>query len=402
MRRRRPDVEEELLPLEDDDAEPAPGGRIVELGHDGGNRRRDIGLFVGVLALVAAIGFLGDGGGQEELAEADATTTTTQRRTTTTPRRPRTTTTLPTEPIVTYVEGVGAVAPGATTGSAIVSTDGDEIVVLDLDTGRQCRIEVPGRSDGLWIGRGIGNRAHINSNRGSRTVTSGCELSEPQQSIAELLPSERPGHVWELRHRANGVQLVEVAADGTPSGREVELPVWNGALHTVAGGFVTDVFGSVTFVDVATGEGRELADGITIAGAGDLVAVLDCEAFDCELVVIDLGGRSVLRRASDRAVMGWPGGTLSPDGRWLAYLVHDDGGVPRAVIVDLATGAERDLGRSDGGSPVYFTATSSHVALRTTLGLQLVPVGGGEPIDLDELTPRSQPFAVIDRTPDAA
>lgn len=404
MRRRRPDVDEVLLPLEEDDAEPAPDGRIVELGPGAGNRRRDLGLLLAVVALVAGIGFLGDGGDQEELAEADATTTTTPRRTTSTPRRPTTTTTLPTEPLVTSVEGTGPVVPGTTTGSAIVSTDGDELVVLDLDTGRQCRVEVPGaRSDGLWVGRGLGDRANVNGNRGSLTVTSRCELSGPQQAgVAELLPSERPGHAWEMRHLDHGVRLVERADDGTPSGREVDIPVWSGGIHPVRGGFVTDVFGSVAFVDAATGEARELTNGVTLAAAGDALAVMDCQAFDCPVVVLDLDGREVFRRTASRPAFGWQGGAISPDGRWLAYLTAGEAGVPTTALVDLATGAERDLGRSDGGSPVAFTATSSHVAVRTTRGFQLVPVGGGEPVDLDALTPRSQPFAVIDRAPDAA
>lgn len=402
MRRRRPDADEELLPLEVDEPDPEPGGRIVELGPAAsGSRRRDLGILVAVVALVVAIGVLGDGGGAaEEPAEADATTTTAERRTTTTARRPRPTTTLPVDPIVTTTEGTGPVAPGTTTGSAIVTTEGDEVVVVDLDTGDECRIEVPGaRNGGLWVGRGIGRRANVSGGNGMFTVTAGCKLTEPRQgAVVELLPNDRPGHVWEVRHLAEGVRLVEQADDGTETGRQIEIPAWSGGLHPVDGGFVTDVFGSVTFVDAATGQGRELADGFTITAGGDRVVIVDCRAFDCDLVVLDLEGRRLARRTTARPALGWQGGAISPDGRWFAYLTID-ATVPTAVLLDLASGTQRDLGRADGGMPMAFTTTSSHLVLRTTRGLQLVPVEGGEPIDLEDLTPRAQPFALVDLPP---
>lgn len=400
MRRRRPDVEE-LLPLEEDNPGPAPDGRIVEVGPGRSTKRRDVGLLVAVVALVAGVGFLGDDGGGHGGAEqdAEAITSTTRRRTTATPsRRPSTTTTLPTEPVVTFTEGTGPVAGGAPTGSAIVSTQGDEIVVVDLDTGRSCEIEVPGaRSGALWVGRGSGDRANVNSNRGALTVTSACAVQELGGSeVTEVLPSDRPGHVWKMRHLGQGLELVEEADDGTPSGRQVHLPAWTGTIHPVAGGFVTDVFGSVTLVPTDGGAAREIAKGFSIAAGRDRVAVVECRAFDCDVAIVGIDGRELLRRESARPAVGWQTGALSPDGRWLAYLTLEDEPVPQAVLVDLRAGEERELGPNDG-SPIAFTATSSHVALRTPLGLVVVPVDGGDPVAVDDQPGAGQPFAVIDR-----
>ena len=66
-------------------------------------------------------------------------------------------------------------------------------------------------------------------------------------------------------------------------------------------------------------------------------------------------------------------------------------------MLDLDSGQVRELDRSNGTRPA-FTATGSHLVAGTTSGLRLFPLGGGEPIALDDVPPNAaHSFAVLER-----
>jgi Tol biopolymer transport system component len=109
-----------------------------------------------------------------------------------------------------------------------------------------------------------------------------------------------------------------------------------------------------------------------------------------------------LYRAAGGGAVRWP--VLSPDGRLLAFAVHDGGLLGPSAVVVMSTdgGATRELGRRDRGrlTPIAFTPDGRQVIyhLRRVppednppLVLYRVPVAGGDP-ELLELPAQRGPM----------
>ncbi len=128
---------------------------------------------------------------------------------------------------------------------------------------------------------------------------------------------------------------------GQETGRRFVLPaLLNPTMVPVDGGLVVETLGSLTFHDPDTGEARAIGHGTALAGSGDTLARLSCEALRCGLRLTDLRtGDDVAVSPSDTASAPVAQAAFSPDGRWLAVVVRTlTGATDRMAVVDVADG----------------------------------------------------------------
>ncbi len=311
--------------------EPSPelaGSTTVEPAR---TRLRGVALLAGAVALFAAVVVLGDGDeGGNQPGEAIATTTTA---------RPATTTTTP----LVERPATGALLPEPT-GAALVVVTSSEVLVVELDTGAVRSVAVADRHNyqQAWA---VGDAVFVQAPGGAFAVPVAPDEGPVVLTGAEvadwLVPSDRPGHVWLASDEETKLVGREVGSRGQETGRRFVLPaLLSPTMVPVNGGLVVQTLGSLTFYEPDTGAARAIGHGIALAGSGDTLARLSCEALRCGLSLTDLRtGDDVAVSPSDTASAPIAQAAFSPDGRWLAVVVRTlTGATDRMAVVDVADG----------------------------------------------------------------
>lgn len=310
-----------------DEPAPAPAGRRT-------GRGAAVALVaVALLAGLAIVGNDGDEGG--ESSGTPIATTTTARRPATTVGASTAGERGPTGPLLPEP-----------TGAALVVVTSSQVMIVELDTGAVRSVGVAARDNyhGAWA---VGGAAVVQSSGGAIAVPAApgrdpVVLTEGRAAEWPL-PSDRPGHVWLVAHVGDGVEGREVSVEGHETGRRFVLPAPHGgsSMAAVDGGLVIETLGSLTFYDPDTGETRAIGHGVPLAGSGDTLARLSCEALRCGLHLTDLrtGGDVEVPPAAEVTFAPFSPAAFSPDGRWLAVAVRMvTEGRDRMALVDAANG----------------------------------------------------------------
>lgn len=153
----------------------------------------------------------------------------------------------------------------------------------------------------------------------------------------QVLASATPGRVWLIEPS----EARELALDGTVTA-EVSLPVSIYPVGAVEGGLLVDAAGTLVHVDGPSGRGTRIGDGQFLAAGGAGVARRVCdETLACWVAAGPLDDPDATRVAipTDLPLVAYNKAALSPDGRWLAALVYEEG--PTVVLVHLVTGEIR-------------------------------------------------------------
>jgi hypothetical protein len=337
-------VPEELsLPAAQEDATAAGAGT---------DRRRRAGTAAGLLLTVALVaasllagGGEGEGGGAGE-AEPMATTTTTARQATHTETATSSAAERP---------PLGPLLPEAT-GAALVVVTSSEVLSVELDTGAVSSLAVAGWNSYHAVSV-AGGAVVVESADGVVAVpvaTGGDPLALSDRGHVEwVVPSEGPGHLWLLTFRQGLLEGQELSVEGKETGRRLSLPEpVDPRLVAVAGGLVVHSLGSLSLYDPDTGDVRAIGHGAPLAGSGDTLAKVSCEALRCGLQLTDLrtGGGAEVRLPDQVRVMPHERAALSPDGRWLGVGVTTVPAERHAVaLVDVE--ARRFVGLYDSSGP---------------------------------------------------
>lgn len=378
------------LPVADELAQPAPEEPPPPAPSEPAGRRPRRGAAAALLAvaLLAGLAIVGDGGdggdGEGERAGNPSATTTTAARlatTTTTPlvERPATGPLLP-EP----------------TGAALVVVTSSEVLVVELDTGAVRSVAVADRHNyqEAWA---VGDAVFVQAPGGAfavpvapddgPVVLTGVEVAD------SLVPSDRPGHVWLFRQQEHKLVGREVNADGQETGRRFVLPaLLSPTMVPVDGGLVVQTLGSLTLYEPDTGATRAIGHGIALAGSGDTLARLSCEALRCGLRLTDLRtGDDVAVSPSDTASAPVAqAAAFSPDGRWLAVVVRTLTGVTdRMAVIDVADGEVVAVHATVMGPGKLFAFSPDSRWLFLIDGRDVVAhrLGTGETVTLERLHP---------------
>ena len=336
------------------------------------------------VALLAGLALVGDGGDEkgERAGKAFATTTTEPRPATTTA------TALADRP------GTGPLLPEPT-GAALVVVTSSEVLVVELDTGAVRSVAVADRHNyqEAWA---VGGAAVVQSSGGAIAVP--AARGEDPVVLTEggaadsLVPSDRSGHVWLVSQQDHKLVGREVSADGQETGRRFVLPALLGpTMVPVDGGLIVQTLGSLTFYDPDTGAARAIGHGIALAGSGDTLARLSCEALRCGLRLTDLRtGDDVAVSPSDTASAPVAQAAFSPDGRWLAVVVRTlTGTTDRMALVDVADGEVVAVHATVMGPGNLFTFSPDSRWLFVVDGKHVVAhrVGTKETVTLERLHP---------------
>jgi hypothetical protein len=343
------------LPAEDDppdsvteESSPPPAGDLAPAAGAGRDRRRRAGAAAGLLLAVTLVagGLLAGGGDGAGEAEPMATTTTTARQATDT--ETATTSAAERPPL-------GPLLPELT-GAALVVVTSSEVLSVELDTGAVRSLAVAGWNS-YHATSVVGGAVVVESADGVTTVpvaTGGDPLALSDRGHVEwVVPSEGSGHLWLLTFRQGRLEGQELSVEGKETGRRLSLPEpVEPRLVAVAGGLVVHSLGSLTLYDPDTGDIRAIGHGVPLAGSGDTLARVSCEALRCGLRLTDVrtGGAGEVRLPDQVRVLPYGSAAFSPDGRWLAV-----GGatVPaeRHVVALVDVEARRFVGLCDSSGP---------------------------------------------------
>jgi hypothetical protein len=231
-----------------------------------------------------------------------------------------------------------------------------EVVVVELDTGTVRSVAAADRNS-YHGASAIGGTLVVESQDGVVAVPVAPEevpLALGDRGPADwVVPSDRPGLLWLLAHVQGVLEGREVSVEGHETGRRLSLPQpLGGRLVAAGGGLVVDTWGSLSLYDPDTGDVRAIGHGAPLAGSGDTLARVSCEALRCGLQVTDLrtGGTAEVPLPDQVQVVPYGSAAFSPDGRWLAV-----GGttVPAELhavaVVDVE--ARRFVGLYDSSGP---------------------------------------------------
>ena len=297
--------------------------------------------WLGPLALVAVVGalatiatVLGDG---DPAASPEPTTTTTERPA---GSRRSTTTTVAPDPVVL---GPLLAEP---TGTILVAVGERELVLVEVDTGVVRTVDLPGPSAHGAIA--VGRSVVIQRTNGvvavpiavdAAPLTTGDPVRLTNDPGRAPLLSTGPSLVWLSTYSETGAELREVTLDGKATGRGAVLPPYASNVVAVDGGLVVPLLGTLTLYDPDTGESHDIGRGHALAGHGDTLARLVCEALVCQLHLTDLANDTdvVVDGPANTAFNPWGPAMFSPDGRWLT-VVTGAADPETLAVVDVAAG----------------------------------------------------------------
>jgi hypothetical protein len=220
------------------------------------------------------------------------------------------------------------------------------IRLLDVDTGLLRPVLLPPGYTTIGTGEGF-----LVASPGRvwlvRIGGDGDEIVHGTTDEEHALVPAGPAHAWFTSPSGVRGRVEELGADGTPTGRTIDVPGESFVAAGLDDGVVVSQAGSLTYVPVE-GEPRALGHGEVLGGDAHTIVRSSCEALHCQLDVVDA------RTGRSRPVTGVPepratlvgGGVASGDGRWLAVTIYDaDTGVATLIGVDLTTGRGRVLDR---------------------------------------------------------
>ncbi|MCU1378788.1 MAG: hypothetical protein JWN29_1771 [Acidimicrobiales bacterium] len=310
----------------------------------------------GVVAVMLAVGVLGDRGPKDQTAPAPTTTTsTTSPFRTGTPYDQTTTTEAPTT--TTSVLRLGPLLPFQT-DTVLLLNGGSTPMLVDVDAGTAMRIPVANSFGALAVGGGF-----VLPGQGSFQLlpSSGLPVTTvaaPVNMGHNRLMAGSSRTFWTTTEQLDGVEVVELGLDGAGTGRKVVLPVGAYVAGALDGALVVNSHGSLTLVD-HTGRRRALGTGDVVAARGRTVARQSCALLRCRVELVDTvtGRARVVPELAD--VTGYlGGGAFSPDGRWLAYVLSTSGGGGQITVLDTAGGESWSAPEADNQLPFTFSPDS--------------------------------------------
>jgi hypothetical protein len=159
-----------------------------------------------------------------------------------------------------------------------------------------------------------------------------------------VFPGPDPGHVWTQsgRNGPSTITLVDLA--GRPTGVSVPLLADEASVTSDdAGGLILTDFGGA-YAMRPDGLHRITPGALLAAGSTRWLATECDDHHGCSTVVIDRssGARHVLGPAT-QAGQGLPEGAISPDGTTAALLRFNDDATPTFYLLDLSSGARRQI-----------------------------------------------------------
>ncbi|MCU1488125.1 MAG: hypothetical protein JWN67_4871 [Actinomycetia bacterium] len=323
-----------------------------------------------VVAVILAIGILGDRGAK---GDRPAPTTTSTTVAPATGPRPDPTSTVPPGPVVL---GPTLAEP---TGTSLLVLGTSTPRLLDLDTGTLHEVTGASGFDAVGLRGGFvltdPNGLGFLPADGSPVRAFDADSRRLQGRVA----SSDPDRVWLATESDDGGLLArEYDAGGRSTGRQLSLPRSATIEEAVDDGLVVSQAGSLTFVDATDGRGHDLGRGNVVAAKGRTLARLTCVVLRCRLELVDVRtGRATPVDDLPPAAQGF--GTFSPAGRWLAVTLI--GGNERAFLVVIDVVGHR-LGTTIGDGDAFAFASDDVlvVAARDGLRSYQLPEGTGRDV----------------------
>jgi hypothetical protein len=348
-----------------------------------------LGLTVVVGAMVG-VGVLGDRGSKDERRTTPTTASTT---TTTSPfrrGRPYVSTTT-TEPLPTTTTTIGFVPPRFATGSMLLVMGSGNTLLVDVDggTARQVAARQGYGAIGLEDGFLVPNQADVTFVGLDGEATA---LPIPSGAQATWFEAGSSGRLWKLRNDEAGVSATEIDRQDRSTGRVLRLPAGTNVVGVAGGDFVVSAHGTLAVVDSDTARARSLGHGDPVAVGGGRLVRVACQLLDCRYEVVDVATGRVWG-IPDLPAAGWfNGGSVSPDGRWVALLLPTETGevVMRVQALDPGAGGRHwEVPGAGQFAPAF--SPDSHVVFGASGGdLCAFTVEGGDMRCLDGVPGASQ------------
>jgi hypothetical protein len=328
------DEEEQARPVTVEPAKPA-GLRNLVIG---------LGVVAGLILAAIAIGKSGD------KPSATAATTTTSSSVAT---NPTTTSTIPPPSTLPWLQLVpkGALLPTKSATALYGETPQQQLVRVDLDTGAVTIRNVPLGQDNPVQVIPRGDKIVVTSSASPMLVLN-ADLTGPAKEI-DLDSGTQiyagPGDdLWAVHDQGDDPSAPErtfqrVHVDGTPAGPLLALPPGSVTGADDAGRLqvYSYVAAYTAVLDPNTGQPTRLAAGSPVGMNAKLIVDISCDAhLVCQWRVTDRasGATRVLPgQVSNEVLTSGGGGSVSADGRWLAYLLSPGD----VLVIDLDTGQER-------------------------------------------------------------
>lgn len=272
-----------------------------------------------------------------------------------------------------------------------LNAEGGRVTRVDLGTGKQRTVEVPGLVSGdpdfhlLVRGDRLVYWGRTENDGANATFSIPLDLRGPPQLLDRavvFVPSTHPDRVW-LVYDPNGdgrPWLVrEVTATGVETVPRTALPPDSGPDRGADGGLLLGTNRGLEVWRPGVGTLRTFGTGPSLDANASTVAWVS-ESVDGRLHVtaVDTGAERVYAPPAD--TKRFLSGALSPDGRTFAALVGESTTVPsRLALVDLASGDTRlvagseiapvgDVAWSPDGDTVIFTGYVSQPRVAIEVG----------------------------------
>lgn len=356
MIRNRPDRHVPELEFEQVRAESSRSG-VVELG--AGRRPKGLVALAVVAALIAVVWVGRSGGGGQAAATTVGHPSTSAAPTTasvtTAPTPPRTmapsTTAALGQPVRSIVE-VGHPLVDASVGLDLFAqtVDGD-VLRIDPDTGRIVRTDIPPLgSSGPMLLLSAPNRVLVRPidfvagyavHDDGRTERLAGDLAD---GLDGLFPGPDDQHLWAMEpYDGNVITADLVNLDGSRAMAPITLTGAESWGSDGRGGVLVQATGGIYLVDRA-GAHRVTDGTILAAGPTELLTVECNDRLAClEVVTNRDGGTRTVLGGVPADLVAQRGGVISHDGRYAAFSSYGRT-EPELHIVDLRTGADRDVG----------------------------------------------------------
>jgi hypothetical protein len=299
-----------------------------------------------VIAVVAVIAVVGRNHGGTTAAPTTVPAAATSTTSTTSPTPSSTTTTTQSGPDYTLTQTFEDFAGGARTKTVLYGlTSGSHLLRIDIDRGVIATRRLFGQTGNDAVS--VLNGGALVAQGSSAEIVADGPAAMPivitdDLPRAAVFASQSHDRIWDVERGRATVLTTDGAAVGPgidiPSGEAIGIDGAALVIQTSVGAFR---------LDPATSHPQLLSPNPVIAWSPALLVDVACDAtLVCELRVVDRA-RGVVKELSTTAASGpdhFGRGHLSPDGSQLARLADPIDSINRLQLVDLTTGAVRDLG----------------------------------------------------------
>lgn len=306
---------------------------------------------VGLVAIVAgmiAVGLLGDRGQKDPAPEPTTTTAVAQTST-------------------TAVVGPGTGTPPSLDGGPLLDRGKRTVLFLESPTPRivdigagTVRELAPLGTPPLVVALEHGFVVPRNGTKQLvRLSTGGDEVGTLDVQTSGLLRAT-DGSWWSIQDRGfKGFDLVELDEEFRFRERLVHIPRGAGVVGATTNGFVVGHFNSITVVDPDTGEPRDLGRGDPIAAHGRTIARFVCRSLRCTIELVDSQTGRAAAIADLPDVQSYVRGQFSHDGRWFAVIVNSTDDAALLLIDTTQRRAQKIRQASD--NPIAFSADDDYL-----------------------------------------